>query len=313
MLSFPVVLTLLSAGAAMTGGAGMTAGAPMTGGIRSAFAVLHSKQVAAIAAVQVESNVEYGREAGEALLLDLYLPAVDRSRLRPGIVFIHGGGWSGGDKSEFADKAKEMAGRGYVAISVNYRLAPKFKYPAAVDDVQLAVRWLKSRSADLHLDPDRIGAMGASAGGHLAAMLGVRDGRGRVAGGVNSLELQARVRCVVDYYGRMDLGLEPVSSGFTEFRIGFIGHTKAESPDLYAEASPITHVDARTAPFLLVHGARDPQVDPAQSIRMLAALEKANVEATLVLLGNQGHGFKGASARQAWDTAKAFLDRQLMK
>ena len=261
-------------------------------------------------AVHVQKNVEYGREGGELLLLDLYAPTDDKPAPRPGIVFIHGGGWSGGDKAEFADKAKEMAETGYVAISVNYRLAPKFIYPAAVEDVQRAVRWLRSRGAELHLDGDRIGAMGASAGGHLAAMLGVTDSRDR---GTAATEPSSRVRCVVDYFGRMDLNLEPTGTGFTDYRPGFIGRPKTEAPDLFTEASPITHVDSKTVPFLMVHGTRDTQVEPAQSIRMLAALEKVNVEATLVLLGNERHGFTGPLAHQAWDTAKAFLARHLQK
>jgi dipeptidyl aminopeptidase/acylaminoacyl peptidase len=111
----------------------------------------------------------------------------------------------------------------------------------------------------------------------------------------------------------MDLNLEPTGTGFTDYRPAFIGHGKTEAPDLFSDASPINHVDAKTVPFLMIHGTRDTQVDPAQSTRMLAALEKANVEAALVLLGNQGHGFKGPLALQAWDTAKAFLDRHLLK
>jgi len=263
----------------------------------------------AVSTVRVEKNVEYGREGGEPLLLDLYAPVDDHAGVHPGLVFIHGGGWTGGDKSEFADKAREMAGRGYVAISVNYRLAPKHRYPAAVEDLERAVRWLRSRAAELKVDPERIGAMGASAGGHLAAMLGVVNPlRERVP---DATPLAA---CVVDYYGRMDLNLEPTSiAGFTDYRPTFIGKPKADAMEVWTEASPITHVDSKTAPFLMVHGARDPQVDPGQSIRMLAALEKANVEATLVLLGNQGHGFRGSSAIQAWDTAKAFLDRHLLR
>jgi acetyl esterase/lipase len=261
--------------------------------------------------VKVEKGIEYGREAGEPLLLDLYQPDDDKPTLRPGIMFIHGGGWTGGDKAEFADKAKEMAGRGYVAASINYRLAPKYRFPAAVEDCERAVRWMKQKAGELRLDPDRIGVMGTSAGGHLAAMLGVRDSRDKL---MTTADPLARVRCVVDYYGRMDLNLDPASAtGFTDYRPAFIGKPKADASDMYAAASPITYVDARSAPFLILHGSRDQQVEPLQSQRMLAALEKANVEATLVLLANQGHGFKGPSAIQAWETAKAFLDRHLMR
>jgi acetyl esterase/lipase len=269
-----------------------------------------STRVLQSAAVRVEKDMEYGRAGGESLKLDLYLPAEDRAALRPGIVFIHGGGWSGGDKSEFADMAREMAGRGYVAVSVNYRLAPKYRFPANVEDVQKAVRWLRRHAAEYRLDPARIGAMGASAGGHLASMLGLLETRET---GLPPNEPPSRVECVVDYFGRMDLTLEPTSASFTEYRVAYIGKSKSEAQDLYVEASPITHVDPNTVPFLLVHGARDPQVEPVQSEKMLAALERAGIEASLLLLGGQGHGFRGAGAQMAWDAAKAFLDRHLMK
>jgi len=269
-----------------------------------------AKAVRIVPLVKVEKNVEYGKEGGENLLLDLYTPIDDRIQLRPGIVFIHGGGWTGGDKAEFSDKAKEMAGRGYVAVTVNYRLAPKHRFPAAVEDVQRAVRWLKSRSTELRLDPDRIGAMGSSAGGHLAAMLGVKDGREK--GGASN-EPSSRVHCVVDYYGRMDLNIEQAGTNFTDFRPVFIGKTKPEGTELYAEASPITYVDQKTAAFLIVHGSKDPQVEPINSLKMFSALEKVGVEASLLMLANEGHGFKGALARQAWESAKAFLDRQLIR
>jgi acetyl esterase/lipase len=260
------------------------------------------------ARVEVRKDVEYGRVDAESLKLDLYLPAEQTAALRPGLVFIHGGGWSGGDKQEFADKAQEMAGRGYVAISVNYRLAPKHRYPAAIEDVQRAVRWLRRNADAYHVDPERIGAMGASAGGHLASMLGVRETRGLKE---PSDAYSARVNCVVDYFGRMDLTLEPIGTGWTDYRPAFLGKSKAEAPELYAEASPITYVDAHTAPFLIVQGARDKQVQPPQSERMLEALDRAGVEASLLLLSGAGHGFGGAPAQQAWDSAKAFLDRHL--
>jgi acetyl esterase/lipase len=257
---------------------------------------------------RVIKDLEYGRVADVALKLDLYLPGEQTPELRPGIVFVHGGGWAGGDKKEFAPMAEQMAGRGYVAISVNYRLAPKYRYPAALDDVQRAVRWLRQRAGEYRLDPNRIGAMGASAGGHLAALLGLRETHDPAAsGGISS-----KVQCVVDYFGRMDLTLEPTSTrGFTDYRPAFIGGTKAEALELYRDASPLSYVDAKSAPFLIVHGFRDTQVQLAQSERMLAALDAAGVEASLLTLAGQGHGFKGPGAMTAQNAAIAFLDRHL--
>jgi acetyl esterase/lipase len=257
-------------------------------------------------AVTLRKDVEYGQAGGESLKLDLYQPAAPAgAQTFPGIVFLHGGGWSGGDKSEFAGQAKEMAERGYVAISVNYRLAPKHRYPANIDDVQRAVRWLRAHAEEYHLDPNRIGAMGASAGGHLVSMLGVIDRRDPGAGADAP---SSRVNCVVDYFGRMDLTLP---QGGHDYRPDYIGKTLPEGEEIYREASPITHIDSHTVPFLIVHGARDPQVSPEQSQRMLAALDKAGIEASLLLLAGQGHGFSGKGAQQAWTAAKAFLDAHL--
>ena len=260
--------------------------------------------------VDVQKDVEYGNVEGESLKLDLYQLPPSGDKLRPGIVFIHGGGWSGGDKNEFTSKAKEMAARGYVAISVNYRLAPKHHYPANIQDVQNAVRWLRVHSRIYAVDPLRIGAMGSSAGGHLASMLGLTEAQG---GGIPDQLAPSRANCVVDYYGRMDLTLEPTGTGGHDYRPEYIGKSKADALELYKEASPIQHIDKQTCPFLIVQGARDPQVEPPQSQAMLAALDKAGIEVSLLLLGGQGHGFSGESATLAWNTAKDFLDRHLKK
>ena len=258
--------------------------------------------------VEVQKDVTYGVVEGESLKLDLYQMPAAGATLRPGIVFIHGGGWSGGDKSEFAAMAKEMAERGYVAVSVNYRLAPKYKFPANVEDVQRATRWLRVNGNLLKVDPRRIGAMGASAGGHLASMLGVMEAKG---GSIPDQATASRVACVVDYYGRMDLTLEPTSSSFHDYRPDYIGKTKADALELYREASPLFHIDKQTCPFLIVQGARDGQVEPVQSETMMIALDKAGIETSLLLLGGQGHGFSGDGAKQAWTAAKEFLDRHL--
>lgn len=259
--------------------------------------------------VREEKDVEYGKVENESLRLDLYTPAEPGKALRPALVFVHGGGWSGGDKGEFTNYAKEMAGRGYVAVTVNYRLAPKFLYPAALDDVQSAVRWLRKNAEAYHLDPKRIGAMGASAGGHLVSLLGVRDTRDLE---IAKKEPSSRVTCVVDYFGRMDLTFEePVGGGSHDYRPAFLGKTRAESAILYELASPITYVNKRTVPFFLAHGKKDKQVSFAQSERMLAALQRANIEATLLPLENSGHGFTSEEGEVAWKAAKEFLDKHL--
>ncbi len=261
---------------------------------------------AALSQVEVIKNVEYGQADGESLKLDVYQLPAQSDTLRPGVVFVHGGGWTGGDKGSWAAQARDLAAKGYVAVSVNYRLAPNHSYPANIEDVQRAVRWLRSQSAAYHVDTARLGAMGDSAGGHLATMLGVTDAKSDAAPFVSS-----RVQCVVDYYGRMDLTLDPTGTGGHDYRPAYIGKSKADALAAYRAASPIFHIDAQTCPILIVQGTHDPQVEPQQSKNMLAALDKANIESSLLLLNGQGHGFSGESARQAWAAACEFFDRHL--
>jgi acetyl esterase/lipase len=259
--------------------------------------------------IKVRKNIEYGQAGGESLKLDLYRPE-DGSGLRPGLVFVHGGGWCEGDKEGWSEKAVEMARRGYVAISVNYRLAPQHRYPAGLDDVRAAVRWFRSQAVEYNLDRRRIGAVGDSAGGHLAAFLGLY-------GPTNSAFPEdasvSRVHCVVNYFGRMDLTMEPTSESYTDFREAFIGKTKDEALELYQEASPVRYVNANASPFLILQGTKDGQVEPIQSQKMFGALDAAGVEASLLMLAGAGHGFEGAPAELAWDAAKSFLDRHLLR
>lgn len=261
---------------------------------------------ATLSQVEVLKNVEYGQAGGESLKLDVYQLPAQGNALRPGVVFVHGGGWTGGDKGAWATQARDLAAKGYVAVSVNYRLAPGYPYPANIKDVQRAVRWLRTQTAAYHVDGTRLGAIGDSAGGHLATMLGVTDAKSDAAPFVPS-----RVQCVVDYYGRMDLTLDPTGTGGHDYRPAYIGKSKADALAAYREASPIFHIDAQTCPILIVQGTHDPQVEPQQSKNMLAALDKANIESSLLLLNGQGHGFSGESARQAWGAACEFFDRHL--
>ena len=121
--------------------------------------------------VTVQRDVVYGKGGGRDLHLDLFVPK-DKSAVRPGIVFIHGGGWSGGSRGQFQRQAAYLAGKGYVGACIEYRLSSEAKYPAAVEDCKCAVRWMRANAKRLHIDPKRIAVCGGSAGGHLASLLG---------------------------------------------------------------------------------------------------------------------------------------------
>jgi acetyl esterase/lipase len=243
--------------------------------------------------VSVAKDVSYGTAEGAALLLDVYQPSAQGfSGKRPGVLLVHGGGWMGGDKAAYTPIGKELADKGYVAFAINYRLAPQFHYPAQLDDVQRAVRWVRAHADAYNVDPNRLGALGDSAGGHLVSFLGTRDTRDNSDAALAAYS--SRVQCVVDLYGPEDFTL-PTSSGVSpqavQILTAFFGKTRDQAPRLYRDGSPIIYVNKHSAPFLIMHGDADPLVPIDQSQRLYAALKKAGVEATFVTMPKDGHGF----------------------
>ncbi len=244
---------------------------------------------------RVTLNVSYGTAGGHPLLLDVFEPQGFFGK-RPGVVLVHGGGWSGGDKDFYRPLGMALARQGYVAFSVNYRLSGVAHYPAQVDDVQRAVRWVRFKSDAYGIDPTRIGALGDSAGGHLVTILGTRDTRDNSDPALAAYS--SRVQCVVDFYGPSDLStiadLEPPTDAS---RYGaqavhdFLGVSAWENPALHRDASPLFSVNAQSAPMLIIQGQADPLVRPDQSEKLYDALRAAKVEATLALMYQQGHGF----------------------
>lgn len=226
---------------------------------------------------------------GRAEKLDLYLPAkVDKGQRFPGIVIIHGGGWTGGTKRGAREQniGTTLAKHGYVCISIDYLLAAKDKpvWPQNLHDCKTAVRWLRSHADKYHVDVNRIGVIGGSAGGHLALMVGLT---GREAGldpkepyGAFSCQVQA----VIDLYGPADLthrGRDHV----------MLPGTLADKPELYKQASPVTYARKGNPPVLILHGTKDATVPVEQSQRMADALKKAGVEHELVLVEGAPHSF----------------------
>jgi acetyl esterase/lipase len=251
----------------------------------------------------VQRDVLWRTVDGERLTADVYLPPTERTG-RPAVVMIHGGGWRQGDKQILARQSDELAKLGYVAVSINYRLAPAHPYPAAVDDVQAAVRWLRAdRQVERYgIDPEQIGALGGSAGAHLAAMAGTL-GRG-------ALDTGARVRAVVEWSGPMDLtgqGLDPRPSGVVAT---FLGCLPEECPKTAAAASPVTHVDATDAPMLVVNST-DELVPERQARAIAGALEDAGVDHDVVIVPGTKHA--SALTDDVWDETVAFLRRHLGK
>lgn len=241
----------------------------------------------------VLTNVAYGTDPAQKM--DLYLPS-GFTGLRPGVILIHGGGWQGGDKNFYTGMGHALAERGFVAFSVNYRLTPKAQYPAQANDVQRAVRWMRSHAADYHLDPARLGALGDSAGGHLSLILGTQD---TLDNADPALAAQSsRVQCVVDFYGPSDLTTAtpdvPQTDGqryVAQVLHDLLGGPPQQHAALARNASPLFFVGAKSAPTLIITGTADPLVPQDQSERMADALHTAGVEVMLAIMYKQGHGF----------------------
>jgi acetyl esterase/lipase len=258
-----------------------------------------------------EKTVVYGRTAHGDLQMDLYLPETELA-VRPGVLFIHGGGWEGGNRCQFAWHARDLAQRGFVTASASYRLSGVAVYPAALDDCQRAVRWLRKHAGELGLDPAHLGAVGSSAGGHLAACLGVRgtrdDGDAELRG------IDSRAQCVVDVHGVHDL---PAMDGHpTAAYCGrFLGGGLSETPEGWTEASPIRFVDRESAPMLLIHDPADDTVPYEQSARLAEALIKAARPVEFMPTPGSGHGFvynpDDPWTRRVWPAAVAWLNRFL--
>jgi acetyl esterase/lipase len=194
---------------------------------------------------------------------------------------IYGGGWILGSKQLSGPMAEMLAEQGYVAFAMNYRLAPQHPFPAAVDDVRASTAWVRDHAAEFGLDPGRIGAIGGSAGGHLAAML--------ATSGQGSLDHGSRVAAAVSWAGPMDLHPDLFGPDTQPYLDAFLDcFTQCEESKIVA-ASPISHVDPSDAPLFLANGDSDILVPADQPIRMSAALDAAHVPHQLVIVPNAGH------------------------
>jgi acetyl esterase/lipase len=274
-----------------------------------AVMVLVVARFAAAAEVAFEEGIEYSNPDDQHLKLNMARPKNDA--VCPAVLCIHGGGFRAGDRKGYDGLCKKLAEEGYVAVTVTYRLAPKYQFPAAVIDVKTAVRWLRANSAKYHVDPDRIAALGGSAGGHLAQFLGVTADVKRFDG--NELPgYSSAVQCVVNYFGPSDFTQsygKSVDAG--EVLPLFFGGNLETRRREHVLGSPINWVTPDAAPTLLLHGTEDKYVAYEQAVWMNDRLKAAGVEVEFVTLQGAGHGFKGADAERADKAAFAFLGKWL--
>ncbi len=248
---------------------------------------------AALRRGSVHRDLAYGTGAGKALPMDIYEPAAHDAPV-PAIVYIHGGGWVRGVKSGELDMIdiQALVEAGFLVAAVDYRLSPEYRFPAQVEDVKCAVRDVRSHATDWGIDAGRIGAAGGSAGGHLAAMLGLTTGADGLEGTGGWPDTSSAVQAVCDMYGPADLTADYNRlSRVVEFLV--LRRTEKNAPAL-AMASPVTYVRQAAPPFLLLHGDRDEIVALNQSRLLHQRLLDAGVPSRLVIAHNAAHCFRPA-------------------
>lgn len=283
--------------------------------------IVGASRVPEILALQTFLDIEYARVGNDALELDLYLP--DGPGPFPLIIWIHGGGWISGDNdlSPNGPQVRQTT-RGYAVASINYRLSDQAKFPAQIEDCKAAVRWLRAHAGEYNLDPSRIAVWGASAGGHLAALLGTSGDISALEGSGGNLSFSSRVNAVIDWFGPTDLLKLSVDS--LPFPCNLIDHDSPFSPESLLIgcaiqtcpnktelANPIRYASADDPPFLIMHGERDCLVGPSQSRRLRDALAAVGAKVSFKVIESAGHGgseFDDAENRKLLDD---FLDEHL--
>lgn len=261
--------------------------------------------------IQVEKDVQYGTGGDRALKLDLYQPrSLDRPV--PGLVFIHGGAWSGGKRSDYRYYGIKFAERGYVFATITYRLSNEAPFPAAVEDAKCAVRWMRANAERLKVDPEKIAVVGGSAGGHLALMVGYTSDIASLEGTGGHPDVSSRVQAVVDLYGPTDLTLPAVrTSGAVKRFLG--GKDWGQAPETYRLASPIMHVTKDDPPTLILHGTIDQVVTVSQSDALAEKLKKTGVSYHFDRLEGWPHAMDMAEDANRYCRTEilAFLDKYL--
>jgi acetyl esterase/lipase len=239
---------------------------------------------------QVLRDVTYCTNDGVDLLMDVYFPWKPAGP-SPVVMFVHGGGWVAGTRTGTPGMSYflDLARRGYTTFSIDYRLATTYTFPANIIDVKCAVRHIRASAKEYNIDPNRIGAWGASAGGHLVALLGTSDASAGWDVGQYA-DQSSRVNVVVDMYGIHDLTTEYVVGNVRGLdRMVFAA--KGPTDPILAKASPVTYITPDDPPFLILHGDMDPVIPYTQSQIFQDRLIAGGVPSTLVIVHNGGHGF----------------------
>ncbi|HEY3898085.1 MAG TPA: alpha/beta hydrolase [Chthoniobacter sp.] len=261
--------------------------------------------------LDVKRDIEFARVGDLSLRLDLYLPPAARPPL---VVFVHGGGWRSGSKSDFP--LGRLVAAGFAIASVDYRLSTQAQFPAQAHDIKAAIRYLRAHQTELGIDAHRIVISGASAGGHLAALVGTTNGNKELEGDIGgNLDQSSDVQGIISLFGASDFmtilsqstphGLQVRAPALQLL----LGGQPTEKPELAKLASPVDHIDAHDPPLLLIHGDADPQMPPEQSKELAEAYQRAGLPVQLVIIPGAVHGGKPFFDDERIALMKDFLDK----
>lgn len=265
------------------------------------------------ALADTQTDIEYAKVGDVSLKLDLHRPQGENPPL---IVYVHGGGWRAGSKKDVP--IVDLYDKGFAIASVDYRLSTQAVFPAQVHDIKAAIRFLRAKAGLFHINASKIAIIGSSAGGHLAALVGVSNGNQELEGSIGEhLDQSSDVQAIVSFFGASNL--ETILSQSTpkgrDFRIPalklLLGDTPDKKPELAKLASPVTHLDKHDPPLLLIHGDADPQMPPQQSLELAKAYESLGLPVTLIMLPGSLHGGAEFYDEERTAIVAKFLDKVL--
>lgn len=239
-----------------------------------------------------QEDIEYARVGDLSLKLDLHRPQAENPPL---IVYVHGGAWRAGTKSDVP--IYDLLGQGFAIASVDYRLSTQAQFPAQAHDIKAAIRYLRANAARLHINANQVAIAGSSAGGHLAALVGVTNGNQDLEGKLGEhLDQSSDIACIISLYGASNLQtiLGQSTEDGLEVRVPalklLLGGLPNQQPDLARLASPVAHLDKKDPPLLLIHGGADPQMPPQQSEELAKAYTATGLTVTHLVLPTSLHG-----------------------
>ena len=265
------------------------------------------------ALADTQADIEYAKVGDVSLKLDLHRPQAENPPL---IVYVHGGGWRAGSKKD--TPIVDLYDKGFAIASVDYRLSTQAVFPAQVHDIKAAIRFLRAKAGLYHINAMKIAIIGSSAGGHLAALVGVSNGNQELEGKVGEhLDQSSDVQVIVSYYGASNL--ETILSQSTPQGLNFripalkllLGDTPDKKPELAKLASPVAHLDKNDPPLLLIHGDADPQMPPQQSEELAKAYAALGLPVTLIMLPGSKHGGAEFYDKERTAIVAKFLDKVL--